>query len=233
MSLADVHLDEVRFDEVRCAVVATCLELASKGYLAGTGGNVACRIDVDTDNEYFAVTPSATDYYAMKPQDICVLRLRDCVLVAGERRPSVEHHLHANILRSRRDCRASIHTHQPIASAYTLLGRELEIRHPRYQSMLGPKAALIGYAPSGTSWLARKLEKALRPGINAYLMRNHGVVCCGPTLAETVARVEALEAACAHYFQEAIEGGTNSEKKGSHSEVLMLLADLSKLESVS
>jgi len=224
------------FDEARCEIVATCLELANKGYLAGTGGNVACRIDIDIDtdidDEYFAVTPSATDYYAMRPDDICVLRLRDCVLVAGERRPSVEHHLHANILRARRDCHASIHTHQPIASAYTLLGRELEIRHPRHQSMLGPKAALVGYAPSGTSWLARKLEKALQPGINAYLMRNHGVVCCGPTLAETVARVEALEAACAHYFQEAIERCTHPESQGIRSEVLMLLADSLKMESV-
>ncbi len=219
----------MNFDEVRCEVVRTCLELANKGYLAGTGGNVACRID----DEHFACTPSATDYYAMRPEDICVLRLRDCLLVAGERRPSVEHHLHANILRARRDCRASIHTHQPIASAYTLLGRELEIQHPRYQAMLGAKAVLVGYAPSGTSWLAKKLEKALRPGINAYLMRNHGVVCCGPTLAETVARLEVLEAACAHYFQEAIERGTDPEKQASRSEVLMLLADSLKMESVS
>ncbi len=227
MSLANVHVDEVR-----CEVIATCLELANKGYLAGTGGNVACRIDTDIDDEHFAVTPSATDYYAMKPEDICVLRLRDCVRVAGERRPSVEHHLHANILRARRDCHASIHTHQPIASAYTLLGRELEIRDPHYQSMLGAKAALVGYAPSGTSWLARKLEKALRPEINAYLMRNHGVVCCGPTVAETVARLEALEAACAQYFQEAIERRTDPENQSSSSDVLMLLADLSKMESV-
>ena len=225
MSWADVH-----FDEVRCEVVATCLELANKGYLAGTGGNVACRIDID--DEHFAVTPSAIDYYAMRPEDICVLRLRDCGLVAGERRPSVEHRLHANILRVRRDCRASIHTHQPIASAYTLLGRELEIRHPRCQSMLGPKAALVGYAPSGTSWLAKKLEKALRPEINAYLIRNHGVVCCGPTLGETVARVEALEAACAHYFQDAIERCTNPKSQASRSDVLMLLADSLKMESV-
>jgi L-fuculose-phosphate aldolase len=63
-------------------------------------------------------------------------------------------------------------------------------------------------------------------------MRNHGVVCCGPTLAETVARVEALEAACAHYFQEAIEHCSNPESQGSRSDVLMLLADLLKMESV-
>ena len=215
------------FDQVRCEIVATCLELANKGYLAGTGGNVACRLDDDL----FAVTPSAVDYYAMKPEDICVLRLRDCAVVAGERRPSVEHRLHANILRGRRDCRASIHTHQPIASAYTLLGRELEIHESRYQAMLGRKVAMVGYAPSGTTWLARKLEKALRPEINGYLMRNHGVVCCGPTLAETVSRVEGLEAACAEYFRDAIERCAAQAECGDPSEVLMLLADSLKMES--
>jgi L-fuculose-phosphate aldolase len=218
----------MNFDQVRREVVETCLYLANKGYLAGTGGNIACRID----DEHFAVTPSATDYYAMAPEDICVLRLGDLVLVAGDRRPSVEHRLHAHILRVRRDCRASIHTHQPIASAYTLLGRALEIRHPRHQAILGPKAALVGYAPSGTSWLASKLAKTLRPGINAYLMRNHGVVCCGPTLGETVARVEALEAACTNFFHDAIKDQLGLGGDPSLSEVLTLLANFGEMESV-
>ncbi len=80
----------MNFDQARREVVATCLELADKGYLAGTGGNVAYRID----DEHFAVTPTATDYYAMRPEDICVLRLDDLVRVAGDSRPSVEHRLH-------------------------------------------------------------------------------------------------------------------------------------------
>jgi L-fuculose-phosphate aldolase len=188
------------FELARLEVIATCLDLADKGYLAGTGGNVAYRIDED----HFAVTPSATDYYAMAPEDVCVLRLDDLARVAGDRRPSVEHRLHAQLLRARRDCRASIHTHQPMASAYTLLGRPLEICHPPQQAILGPQAAFVGYAPSGTRWLAWRLEKALRPGINAYLLGNHGVVCCGPTLGETVARLEALELACTDFFRQAI-----------------------------
>ena len=65
------------FEQTRKEVVTTCLELAGKGYLAGSGGNVACRID----GEHFAVTPSATDYYAMGPEDICVLRMGDLVQV--------------------------------------------------------------------------------------------------------------------------------------------------------
>jgi len=218
----------MNFDQVRREVVRTCLYLADKGFLAGTGGNVACRID----DEHFAVTPSATDYYAMRPEDVCVLRLRDCARVAGERRPSVEHRLHANILRVRRDCAASIHTHQPIASAYTLLARRLEILDEGQRALLGPEAALVGYAPSGTRWLAAKLEKALQPNINAYLLCNHGIVCCGSSLVEAVARVEALETTCAQYFREAIEQKTDSKSQKNQFDVLMLLADSLKMESV-
>jgi L-fuculose-phosphate aldolase len=218
----------MNFDQARGEVMATCMDLANRGYLAGTGGNIAYRID----EVHFAVTPSATDYYAMKLEDICVLRLHDLVRIAGERRPSVEHRLHAHILRVRRDCRASIHTHQPIASAYTLLGGALEIRHPRHQALLGPKAAFVGYAPSGTRWLAWKLKKTLRPGINAYLMRNHGVVCCGPTLGETVARAEALELECTAFFRDAIKNRSGCSSETCWSEVLTLLVGSGEMESI-
>ncbi len=218
----------MNFDQPRREVVATCLQLADKGYLAGTAGNVACRIDT----EHFAVTPTATDYYVMRPDDICVLRLDNLVCVAGDRRPSIEHRLHAHLLRARRDCRASIHTHQPIASAYTLLGRALDIQCPAYQLPLGQEAALVSYAPSGTSRLASKLREAIRPEINAYLLCNHGVVCCGPTLSETVARLETLELACAAFFRDAIVGRASLGSDPSLSEVLKQLLNCEDLECV-
>jgi len=214
------------FDQARLKVVSICLLLADKGYLAGTGGNVACRID----DEHFAITPSATDYYAMGPEDICVLRLDNLTVIAGNRRPSVEHRLHAHVLRARRDCDASIHTHQPIASAYTLLGRDLEILDPCHRAILGPKVARVSYAPSGTNWLASRLGKALQPDINAYLMRNHGVVCCGPTLDETVTRVEVLEAACITFFRNAINSRISQSSEPYLTEVLTLLDKLREME---
>ncbi|MGD0913775.1 MAG: class II aldolase/adducin family protein [Terracidiphilus sp.] len=218
----------MNFDQERREVVATCLKLADRGYLAGTGGNIAYRID----DQHFAVTPSATDYYAMSAEDICVLRLDDLVRVEGDRAPSVEHKLHAHVLRARKDCLASIHTHQPVASAYTLLGRALEIDDPRHQKLLGSSSAFVGYAPSGTRWLASKLQKALRPEIDTYLMRNHGVVCCGATFGETVAKVEALEQACTAYFRHAIDNRAVSENDLSLLEALQLLKNSGVTESV-
>jgi L-fuculose-phosphate aldolase len=218
----------MNFDQVRSKVVSTCLSLADKGYLAGTGGNVACRVHDD----FFAITPSATDYYAMRPEDICVLRLDNLEQVAGDHRPSVEHRLHANVLRLRRDCDASIHTHQPTASAYTLLGRALEIRDPHHQAILGQTATFVSYAPSGTSWLASKLGKKVRPEINTYLMQNHGVVCCGPTLAETVQMVEALEMACITFFHDAISARIAAGCDPSLSKVLTLFPTTPEMEPV-
>jgi L-fuculose-phosphate aldolase len=166
----------------------------------------------------------------MTANDVCVLRLNDLVQVAGDRRPSVEQKLHAHVLRERPDCRASIHTHQPIASSYTLLARDLEIDQPALQATLGTKAVCVGYAPSGTGWLASRLRKSLRPDVNAYLLRNHGVVCCGSSLAEAVVRVEALESACSDFFRNAITQRHVSAAEAWVTEALELLVRNKALE---
>ncbi len=175
--------------EERQRAVELCALLSRRGYLAGTGGNVALRISAET----FAVTPSATDYMTMTAADICVVRLADLKRVEGERAPSVETGLHARVLRRRPDAHCSIHTHQPVASACALLGEALEVDEPELQRSLGSRVPLVGYMPSGTGLLAATLGRALRPDINAYLMRNHGVLCCGRDMETAVQAVEDLE----------------------------------------
>lgn len=189
------------FEEVRADVLATCRKLADRGFLAGTGGNIAIRADAD----HFAVTPSATDYYAMSVSDVCVVRLSDMEQVAGELAPSVESGLHARFLRARPDCNASVHTHQPIASAYTLFAKPLKVESEEHRRLLGNVVPCAGYAPSGTSWLAGKVAKLACPDAHAYLMRNHGVVCVGQDSEQAISRVEALEAACAEFFASQVE----------------------------
>jgi L-fuculose-phosphate aldolase len=178
------------------AVLATALELAEQGFLAGVGGNLALRID----ETRMAVTPSATDYYTMSAEDVCVLDIRNLRPLFGTRAPSVESGLHAKALLKRTDCRASVHTHQPVASAFTLLGIPLPVADAEQRSILGAELPVAGYAPSGTGWLAWNVARLVRPGINGYLMRNHGVVCLGPTLADGCAAVLALERAASDWF---------------------------------
>lgn len=170
-------------------VVELCLELSRRGYFAGTGGNIMLRVDA----EHVAVTPSAVDYFAMGAVDVCILRLSDLHQVEGERAPSVESSLHASVLRARPEMGCSIHTHQPVASALALLGDEIAVP-PEWRATLGPRLPVVGYAPSGSGWLASKFGRTVRRDVNAYLMRNHGILCCGHDSAAAMQAVDDLEA---------------------------------------
>src|SRR5271170_3406058 len=94
------------FRTQRIQLIDACRELADAGFLAGTGGNLAVRLD----EQHFAVTPSAADYYTLSAGDIAVLRLEDLVQVGGNLPPSVESPLHAEVLRAKPAMRASVHT---------------------------------------------------------------------------------------------------------------------------
>lgn len=184
--------------DFRDAIVELCITLSRRGHLAGTGGNVAWRVD----EKHLAVTPSATDYLSMRPSDICVLRLDDLSQVEGTKTPSVETGLHARVLRLRPDVACSIHTHQPVASACALMGQPLSVPAGAMRESLGTHVPVVGYAPSGTGWLASRLARAVRPDLQAYLMLNHGVLCCGPSMQAAVHAVECLEQLAQAHLQQ-------------------------------
>jgi len=188
-------------DQARRQVLDACLRLADRGFLAGIGGNVAMRIDA----ELFAVTPSAADYYTMRPEDICILRLDTLAVVAGDKAPSVESGMHSRVLRFRSDAGASVHTHQPVASAVALLNLPIPLTDPQQRAALGERIEIVSYGPSGTRFLVRALGRRLRHDINAYLLRNHGLVCAGPTMEQAIANVEHVEHAAAAFLRDAID----------------------------
>ena len=88
-----------------------------------------------------------------------VIRLADLARIEGDKAPSVETGLHAKILRRRPDVMCSIHTHQPIASAWSLVGAPLAIEDLLAQQLIRQRAPVVGYAPSGTAWLVRRLGR--------------------------------------------------------------------------
>lgn len=178
-------------------IVQACLTLADAGYLAGTGGNVALRID----EELFAVTPSGADYYALRADDICVLRLDTLQQLEGALKPSVESAMHACMLRYKPAMQASVHTHQPLASAVALLNVDLPVAEEDARRALGERLAVVPYAPSGTGLLVRAFGKTLQPALHAYLLRNHGVICAAPDLDEAIAHVSRIEAAAAAFLR--------------------------------
>lgn len=184
----------------RQEITDMCRRLSDQGYLAGTGGNIGLRLV----EQLFAVTPTATDYKTMKAEDVVVLRLDTLAQVAGDRKPSVEKGLHQRMLSAWPTRRASLHTHQPIASAVALLHER--IAWPAGSSQeLGRHVGLVPYRPSGTGMLVKALGKALKPDIFAYLLASHGVICAAPTLEGTADMARRIEAAAAIHLRTCIE----------------------------
>ncbi|HBZ93807.1 MAG TPA: aldolase [Pseudomonas sp.] len=184
----------------RETLVRTAVEMADKGFLAGIGGNLALRIDA----ERFAVTPSASDYYAMSPADICILRLDTLEQLAGDGKPSVESGLHARMFRARPDCQASLHTHQPVASAFTLLDRALPISGAEARRVIGRQVPMCAYGPSGSGLLSWLVSRRVRPDVNAYLMRNHGAIGIASTFEQAGRVMELLELEARDWFRRAL-----------------------------
>lgn len=184
----------------RREVAEMCRHFAAHGYFAGTGGNIGLRLD----DRLFAVTPTATDYETMRAEDVVVLRLDTLEQIEGDRKPSVEKGLHQRMLNAYPERRASVHTHQPIASAVALLHETLHWPAGS-PSALGRHVGLIPYRPSGTGMLAKALDKALRPDIFAYLLASHGVIGAAVTLQDAAEMVRRIESAAALHLRARIE----------------------------
>ena len=176
-------------------VVDAAQRLTEKGYLMATGGNLSVRIP---GHKAFAITPSNYDYTKMVPDDICVLDL-DLRVIEGERQPSVERSLHAGIYKARGDVNAVVHTHQVHASAIAILGTPIPALFDEQARFLGRSVEIIAYGPSGTGFLTHRVVKAIKSNANAYIMKNHGVLCFGHYLERAEHNVEIVEK-CAHAY---------------------------------
>lgn len=185
----------MQFAEHRQDVVSLCRQLSDSGFFAATGGNLMLRADA----QHVVVTPSATDYLTMTTEQVCVLRLSDLKQTDGDATPSVESGMHAEIFRKRADIHCSIHTHQPVASALTLINEKPDIPD-KFKTLLGTDIPIVPYVPSGTSFLARALGKAVRPDRHTYLLKNHGIVCVGENKQQAMQRLQSLELLAKEYL---------------------------------
>ena len=214
-------LTEDEFKAEKEALCQLCLTLSYKGFFAATGGNIMLRLN----KELVAVTPSATDYFGMTPANICVLRLDDLLQCGGDKSPSVESALHAELLRKRPDIICSIHTHQPVASACALLNTPLTVPE-RLRTYLGDRIPVAGYAPSVTKLLAKRFAAMITPSVNAYLMANHGIVCCGISMDEALANVERLEQLTRAHLTENIQQRLDAKNAKDSFTEQALLSDI-------
>jgi glutamate-1-semialdehyde 2,1-aminomutase len=168
--------------------------MLDRGYLKATEGNVSVRIP---GHELYAVTPSNYDYDKMRVEDICIVDFNGKHVPdpggAGGLVPSIECGMHANVYRERPDVNAIVHTHQPYASALAFLRKPIPALTDEQVRFLGKEVAIIDYAPSGTGFLAKNVQKKVASGDNAFIIANHGVVALGTDPDRAVFNMALLE----------------------------------------
>ncbi len=109
-------------DELKKAVCQANLELASRGLVAETFGNVS---GVDRTAGCLVIKPSGVPYEEMKPKHMVVVSYETGVVVAGDLKCSSDTPTHLALYRSFEPIGAVVHTHSLYATAWAQACKEI------------------------------------------------------------------------------------------------------------
>jgi L-fuculose-phosphate aldolase len=179
-------------ETLRAAVIAACRGIERCGLTHGTSGNVSLR----RDRQHFFVSPTGMAYDALEPDDIPLMNFDGHWF--GRRRPSSEWRFHRDILKSRNDAGAIVHTHSRYATALACSGRGIPAFHYMVAVAGGADIRCAPYFTFGTQELSDAAIAALE-GRRACLLANHGVIAVGSDLASALALAGEVENLAAQY----------------------------------
>jgi L-fuculose-phosphate aldolase len=180
---------------LRQEIIDKCRHMNAIGLNQGTSGNISAR-----HGDVMLITPSAIPYADMKPDMIAAMPLdRSDGNYDGPLRPSVEWRFHLDIMKSRSDVNAVVHTHSTFATVLAIAGRDIPAVHYMIAAFGGDTVRCAAYARYGTKELSVNALKALE-GRNGCLLANHGMIAAGPSLARSMWLAEELELLSKQYF---------------------------------
>ena len=176
-------------DKVRAAIVSMGHTLIAKHLVAGSWGNISCRVD----EKAIAITPSGHGYETLAPEDVVIIDNTGAV-IEGRHIPSSELKVHTAIYNAYPEAGAVIHTHSIYASALAAMHKGVPAIIEDIVQIIGGRVHCAQYALCGTQELADNAIAAMQ-GRKAVLLANHGAVCWGKNLAEALLVAEILEKA--------------------------------------
>lgn len=178
---------------LRNELVSTAKRMSALGLTPGMSGNVSVR-----GERGILVTPSGMPYDELQPDDMVQLG-EDGNIRPGQRTPTSEWRLHRDIMASRRDVGAIVHTHSLYCTALSMLRQPLPAVHYAIVLAHTDEVPCADYATFGSPELALNVVSALQGG-NACLMANHGMVALGGTLKEALRVAAEIETLANQYW---------------------------------
>ena len=167
--------------------------LLDLGLNRGTSGNAAVRLGDD-----ILITPSAMAVANMTPADMVRMDLSGNVLCDGK--PTSEWRFHRDILASRPDVNAVIHTHSAFATTLACLRKDVPAVHYMIAAAGGNVIRCAPYALFGEQTLSDNALFAL-DGRKACLLANHGMIALGSDLEDALAVAVEVEFLCELYWR--------------------------------
>lgn len=174
-------------DHIRNVMARTMGHIYNHGMTTTSGGNMSVMDSLGN----IWITPSGTDKGLLKPDEmVCVA---PDGTFEGPLKPSMEYPLHRAVYDARPDIRALIHAHPPMLTSFSIVHRIPDTSILNGWREICGSVGYAGYSTPGSREMGEKVAAEFRKGLDAVIMENHAAVTGGKDMAETLARMEALE----------------------------------------
>ena len=168
-------------------------KLIETGLNKGTAGNASVRCDGG-----FLVTPSGMAVEDMSAASMVQMAFDGSY--EAEKIPSSEWRFHRDILESRIDINAIVHTHSMFATTMACLHKDIPPFHYMIAVVGGDTVRCAPYALFGSQALSDNALAALTDR-KACLLANHGMIALGRDLDDALAVTVEVENLCEQYWR--------------------------------
>jgi L-fuculose-phosphate aldolase len=156
-------------------VVAAAARVVAGGAISANGhGNVSLRVP-GAEEMYFT---SASSLRGLGPEDVVRVGL-DGTLLEGQLPPiqGAVVAMHTAMYHDRPDVGCVVHTHSPYATAFAVANRPIDCWIEALAMFgLADGVPVAAYGPRGSDEAVSNIRRAVRPGVPAVLLANHGVL---------------------------------------------------------
>ena len=174
-------------------LLKTAQKLLVTGLNIGTSGNVSVRCEGG-----FLVTPSGMAVEDMTPDSMVKMQFDGSF--EQSKIPSSEWRFHRDILASRAEINAIVHTHSMFATTLACLHKDIPPFHYMIAIVGGNSIRCAPYALFGSQALSNNALAALIDR-KACLLANHGMIALGSDLDDALAVAVEVENLCEQYWR--------------------------------
>jgi L-fuculose-phosphate aldolase len=151
-------------------------ELYKEKILTDIGGNLSFRSLEEPENSFW-ITPSGMKKDLVEPEHLIKMTMDGKEIDNdGELSPSVEWPIHLRIYQEDEDFQFVVHSHAPLATAYSILAEPPKIPPVTAElSFLVPEIIIVPYHQSGSTELGEAVAESLWDS-QTLVLENHGVI---------------------------------------------------------